>query len=288
MTKVKRIPLWARRIEVHKKNDVTIDVTCFGHYPFFLDTSVLRPAGTGSGRWMHIAFANAEAEPELLDFMANYGPVNGKMLSGELYPVAISQHGFKHVTVEQQIGKLRDAQGSIAAATRLVALLQLRKPISFNTVNPLCRRVAKSMGAENLDQELENQADYVNSEEASKKTIDLLAQTEASVARDLICQFLDRFPPKLGTVNNRIVELPGYDETGVLPIICYLLRQDFLSSVRTIGICERCGRLFAVTRRGAQFCSAECSQLKRSLDYYHAKASKAKKQRGARSESAES
>src|SRR5438874_2081559 len=171
MAEVKYIPLWARRIEAHKKNDVTIEVTCIGHHPFSLDGPVLRPADWGSRRWMHVEFGNAETESELLDFLGKYGPVNGTMLGGELYPVAISQRGFKHMTVAQQIGKLRDAQESIAAATRLVALLQLGQPISFDTVNPLCRRVAKSMGAENLDQDLENQAGYVNSEEASKKTI---------------------------------------------------------------------------------------------------------------------
>jgi hypothetical protein len=301
------VPRWARKISTHKENDLII-VEGEGHYPFGDDTLISAQSASGESRWMHIEFANAETDAELLNFVAKYGPVDGTVVKDVVHPRAISQPPFKvdvdgtfarvvhrheskevrEVTVEQPIGKLREAQESVAAATRLVALRQLESFIPYETVNPLCARMARSVGGESAEQLFKDRLELVMSGVPSKRTINAFAQTEALAARDLLCQFLDKFPPKLGRVKDRIVELPGYDETGIVPILCYLVRQDFLSDLRTIGVCERCQRLFVVRRLGAQFCSPECSQLKRSLDYYHSQKSRAKKKSNKRArESAE-
>jgi hypothetical protein len=258
------IPKWAQGITAEKRDNVIV-VVGEGHYPF-PGFSVARRADSNSRRWMHIELANAETERELLAFVAKHGPVNGRTLGGELYPVAISPRGFKSVTVEQPMAKLRDAQQAIATAARLIAVLQSGGLPSFETVNRLCCKLA-----EYVDQPPENPTD-LEPGKWSKRTVNLATRREMSVAADFLRPLLDKFPPKLARLGRRhAVELPFYDEAGVLPILYWLLRQDFLSDVRTIGICERCRRLFVVRRRGAQFCSAECSQLKRALDYYHSK-----------------
>jgi hypothetical protein len=288
------IPKWARHIQATKEDNLVI-VTGESPYSVGDDPLISAQSGPGKSRWMHIEFANAETEPELLDFVSEYGPVDGSFVGKVEQRGAtklsfdtqrwllgraptrsermsgFKKQGFKKVTVEQPIKKLREAQESIAAATRLVALGQLETLAPYETMDRLCGRIARSLGAEGPLLSVQDQLDFIKSGVASKKTIKQFEQTEALLAGDLLRQFLDKFPPRLGRVRDRTVELPGYDETGILPILCYLLRQDFLSDVRTIGICERCRRLFVVRRRGAQFCSAECSQLKRALDYYHSK-----------------
>lgn len=260
---------WARKIRIRNEKDGIV-VTGEGHNPFNDDTLITPQSASGESRWMHVEFANAETEPDLLAFVEKYGPVNGTFRVGTLYPTKISQRGFKEVTVLQPIRELRQAQESIAAAARIVALLQAEASVSYEVVNPLSRSMARSLGAQGLEEDLKHRFDFITSRHiASKKTINIFVKTETLVARDLLCQFLNKFPSKLRLVKHWITELSSCDETGILPVLCYLLRHDLLSDVRTIGICERCKRLFVVRRRGAQFCSPECSQLKRSLDYYH-------------------
>lgn len=230
------------------------------HYPF-PSFSVSYPADRG--RWIHIEFANAVSESELLEFVQKHGPLNGRMIAGELFPVAIHPRAFKRVTVEQPIQKLHEAQSAIASAARLIATLKSKKPVTFEAANRLCSLVGKHIGVSD-----EGVPD-VHKFGLSKKTISLMTKREMSVAADYLCEFLNRVQPKVASAGRNSVELPFYDEGGILPILYYLLRQDFLSDVRTIGVCERCRRLFVVMRKGAQFCSPACSQLKRSLDYYH-------------------
>jgi hypothetical protein len=265
------VPKWARVIHTSREKNVLL-VTGKDHCPFGNDTTIVWP-GCRDSRSMHIEFANSETDSELLDFVAKYGPVNGDFHTGVLYPVKISSQRFKTVTIEQALGRLRSAQEAIAAAARAVSLLQLKIVIPYEAMRPLSLRIATSLGAEDSGRDSTNAVEFIQSV-ASKKTMELFAKREMSLTRDLLCEFLNRVPPRLTRFGNRIVELPHYDQGGVLPIIYYLLRQDLLSEERTIGICERCRRLFVVKRRGMAFCSPECSQLKRSLDYYHSKQSK--------------
>lgn len=262
------IPKWARKISARKEIDQIV-VTGSGYYPFGDDTLIAGQPASGESRWMHVEFSNSETEPELLAFVKKYGPVDGTFDGGVLYPVRISPSGFQLLTVKQSLGRLRELQQSVAAATRITALLQAGVTSAYESVNALCQQMASSLELEGLAQGFKDRLEFIRSGVESERTIKASAKTELSAARDLLCHFLDKFPPKLLMVKNKFVELPGYGENGILPIICYLLRQDLLSDFRTIGICDRCSRLFVVTRRGAQFCSPECSQLKRSLDYYH-------------------
>jgi hypothetical protein len=270
------IPKWARKIHILRRNELLV-VTGESHYPF-RDQALISAQSSGRmSRSMHIDFANSHNEDELVAFVKKYGPVQGSFVHGTLYSSSTSMRGFKKITVEQTMDRLREVQDTIAAGTCLVALLQLNKPIHYETANDLCRRLVKGLSLEGGEEGFKEALDFVMSGAASKKSIRLLAESETLAACDLLCRFLEKFPPRLGIFHQRIVELPAHDETGILPIISYLLRQDFLSEVRTIGICERCRRLFVVVRRGAQFCSAACSQLKRSLDYYHSRKAKLKK-----------
>jgi hypothetical protein len=258
------IPKWAQEIDADKQDDVIL-VAGKGHYPFPGFSASYR-ADQNNERWMHIDFANADTDSELLDFVGRHGPVNGRTLGGELFDVAGHSHAFKSLTVEQPIQKLREAHSAIAPAVRLIATLQAENPVTFETVHGLCCMVGTHIGVSH-----EDVSGFDMSGTCSKKTMGLATRRELSLAADYLCELLNRVPPKLASVGQRAVELPYYNEDGILPILYYLLRQDFLSAVRTIGICARCRRLFAVTRRGSQFCSAECSQLKRALDYYHEK-----------------
>jgi hypothetical protein len=47
--------------------------------------------------------------------------------------------------------------------------------------------------------------------------------------------------------------------------------KDDVASMLSASVerCARCREWFVSKRRGARFCSPECSQLQRSLDYYH-------------------
>jgi hypothetical protein len=258
------IAKWAQAITAEKRDQVIV-VTGKGHYPFPGSSIPCRP-DSNIGRWMHIEFANADTDSNLLDFVRHHGPVNGEMLHGELFPPAVHPRAFKSVTVEQPIQKLREGHSAIAPAARLIAALKSEKPVTLETVNRLCSMVGEHIGISD-----EGVPDVYKSGMLSKKTIKILTKREMSLAADYLCEFLNRVPPKLASVGRHPVELPFYDEGGILPILYYLLRQDFLSDVRTIGVCERCRGLFVVRRQGAQFCSPECSQLKRSLDYYYSK-----------------
>lgn len=256
-----RIPKWAREIHATRRDHV-IDVEGKGHYPF-PDFSVTHRVD--SGRWIHIEFANADSDSELLDFVDRYGPVNGEFGFGELFPTSVHSRAFKRIVVEQPIQKLREAHSAIVPAVRLVATLQSEKSTTFEALNRLCCLLAPHIG-------VTHEADSgLNRSLLSRQTMNVFTEREMGIAAAYLCKLLDQFPPKLAKAGSHGVELPYYEDSGILPILYYLLRQDFLSDFRTIGICERCRRLFVVRRKAAQFCSAECSQLKRSLDYYHAK-----------------
>lgn len=260
------IPKWAKAISAEKRGDVIV-VNGKGHYAF-PDRSLAYPAGSSNGRWMHLEFANADSESELLKFVGRYGPVNGTMSIGELFPVAVHSSAFKRVTVEQPIQKLWEAHSAIAPAARLIATLQSEKPTTFEMLYRLCSKLSPHIGVSH-----ETVSGSFKSGVWSPQTMNAATKREVFLAGDYLCHLLKQFPPSLEVVGRHGVELPHYDEGGILPTLYYLLRQDFKSEVRTIGICERCRLLFVVSRKGAQFCSAECSQLKRSLDYYHSKRS---------------
>jgi hypothetical protein len=104
------------------------------------------------------------------------------------------------------------------------------------------------------------------------------------IAQIALSILLNCFPPHLTAVGSRMLELPTYDECGILPVLYFMLRQDCLRG-RAIVICARpeCGAFFAVERFGQRFCSAQCSQLQRQRDYWQRKGKEARALRIARS-----
>ena len=106
-----------------------------------------------------------------------------------------------------------------------------------------------------------------------------LAKLEG-IAHTTLCQVFNRFPlrlfPQLDARSGHfaIFELPPAPaETGCLPALYALLRQNYLSATKgykRMAICARpdCQRAFEVERFGKRYCSDECSQLQRQKDYY--------------------
>jgi hypothetical protein len=77
-----------------------------------------------------------------------------------------------------------------------------------------------------------------------------------------------------------MMELPAYDPAGILPVLYFMLRQDYVRG-KIIAMCARpsCGAFFAVKRFGQRFCSARCSRLQRQREYWQRTGKQARRER---------
>jgi hypothetical protein len=223
----------------------------------------------------HVVFANAITDAKMIDFMRKWGPIHG-------YPTVTISDGLQVVSdtskshlymiatppvvleVKQTLAQLRSEQKIFSGAARLIAEIQSKRPDAQRVFDHYSR----------LPESFERDFFFnvVESTRHGRSSSDV-ACYQAEVA---LCNLLDRFPAQITPTRWGPVELPPLDKKracgqGIRQVLYFLLRLEYLRKDRVgLGICPLCDEVFAKERRGADFCSADCSHRSRNLEYYHA------------------
>lgn len=222
----------------------------------------------------HVEFARAETPEQQLDFVRKYGPVWGEVLS-PLEPLVVSQD-LRVLAREQKVFGL---------AFELVGETKRSEP-DIDRLEALCLDVLK-IGGFAPGRGFEAMLDSVSKRAGVPSSFKRGSVHERQLtnlfftyhAHGMIGMVLDRFPSTLVFFAGRPAELPQHRPEGILPMLVYMLRRDYLSETWPYSRCanKECQTLFARERSNQKFCSAICSRLQRGREYWH-KAGKARRQ----------
>jgi hypothetical protein len=216
----------------------------------------------------HVQFANATTDAKLIEFVKNWGPVDGspRVWMVEAVPIAqcLSPRHSDVFVMRQNLRKLRLEQKTFSSAARLIAEIQSGKP------DP--ERIFKYHGQlpnviNSTWKVFFNAASSLDPRQSPAHGACLLAQIS-------LCTLLDQFPPRLFPTATGPVEFLPMDPTGsigkgIKHVLYGFLRLEYLRTKRRgLGVCPKCNEVFAKERRGAVYCSELCSKQHRSLEYY--------------------
>jgi hypothetical protein len=291
---------WAARIKVERDGDV-LNVCGEGRRFHPVATAKLEPeedlfrvyresikstAEKRTGKSApHIQFANCRSDEELIQFVERFGPVLGSGIR--------THEDSGRIWVCQPLDSLRREWTIFAGAARLVSGLRSTAPISASTVAEGLAEIAEGVGMAGIKTEIRTSHGFQESPWYGQSiAVDLLPyiareqpwsdnlpvsehirQLRGHAARRYaqiaLCQLLNAFSPRLVPVRKEISEYPPYENSGILPALYFMLRQDYMRG-QEIKICGRgdCGAFFVVERSGQQFCGAECSRKQRQRDYW--------------------
>jgi hypothetical protein len=308
------IPRWAKRIKVEQSGDV-LKVWGEGRRFRQVATATLQPeedlfriyresikstAEKRTGKHSpHIQFANCRDDKELVRFVERFGPILGTFIKTH------EEHGW--IVVSQPLDSLRREWTIFAGAARLVSDLRSSGAKSEATLAKGLAEIAEGVEMAGMKTEIRTSEGF---EERPWYGQSLVFDLVARIAREqqwsdslpisehirhlrgndvrryaliALCNLLNAFSPRLVPVRNEILEYPPYENSGILPALYFMLRQDYLRR-QEIKICGRadCGAFFIVERSGQQFCGAGCSQKQRQRDYWQETGSALRRKRIAR------
>ena len=247
-------------------------------------------------RLPHIQFANAMTDEDLIGFVRRFGPLLA----------SVSSLSDRNPVVTQDLRVLRRERLLFAGAIRLLPEINRDKrrngavvaealaEISEGTVRsaPLVKMHERRERYEVHEHKLALVNVFRDMGEEGGFSDSAVVSTSIKELRDrellwkygqrALCLLLNRYPPLFLPVAGRIMEAPPYDVGGILPVLYYMLRQDFLRE-QPSGICARveCGRFFVIERSGQRFCCAECSRLQRQREYWNDKGKARRQERQA-------
>ena len=234
----------------------------------------------------HLQFATAVRLKEQIDFVRRFGPVWG----------TVRQKGVP-ILVEQRLERLEEEQRVFALAARL--LVELRK--NKAAVPGRLLELVVGLHIENRFLSVLFEAGYedmlgVAIKRAGVPKVQIFGdpnmpltrhdhllteQLSLHLAHWTLCELLNRFPPFLLFVFGQRAELPRHRPEGILPMLYYMLRRDYLAEEKRVTICDNssCGTLFAVERTNQRFCSARCSKLQRGRRYWYERGKERRRER---------
>jgi len=231
-------------------------------------------------------FADATDDNRLLAFVREFGPVWGKVVSSrdedENSCTLIVTQSLKRLRLEQEIFagavKLlqelnRNAKGDpiemVHAMTQIVPP-QMRPPDGCSRIET-CRnfKVPLPTGPEVMTYPIAVRFAAIAIEIwcSEKVPDDDKKPAITGLARQVICDLLNRHAPVLVPVEGEVIELPVIPNEGIREALYFQLRRDFLAH-RQIGTCLNCGGHFTVFRRGTKGCSAACRTALRNQKYW--------------------
>lgn len=179
---------------------------------------------------VHMQFANAWGDDQLLSFVTRWGPLWGDVEAKREGTLPVRQHWEP----------LRREQKLFSNATRLLAELGKRRP----DVRLAAECVAKMAEHRRMfplyeDRILEGFA-LLAAKEAEKLpwiTFGIADRhlSESHPRNEIIrfanlglCHLLDRYPPILVPHNGRVDQLPKHRPEGILPTLYFMLREDYM------------------------------------------------------------
>jgi hypothetical protein len=224
----------------------------------------------------HLEFAQAKERNAQIAFVEKYGPIWGDVM--ETMP---------RIIVEQQMRILKREQRIFSIVASMVAEVRRERRANIKQLESLCLRLlseggfAPGLGHEAILHSIVQQNLPMVLESGSKEERRMMEDFYTYHAHWMIGIAADRFPPKLTYFAGHPVELPPHSLEGVLPMLYFLLRRDYLAADRRISSCANvnCRTLFAIERSGQKFCSSECSALQRGRDYWHQAGKKRRQER---------
>jgi hypothetical protein len=256
-------------------------------YSHFVQAQKPLPGQLRDGRLApHVRFANAATDEDLIRFVREYGPVNGKWNAPG--PLAKDRTTIEAV---ENLQRLRREQRIFASVLNLMGCLKDRN--DTDTANALgdlmdaCLQQAPS-GDSRFEQDavlellMRSKPDGLHGNASGLEVF--LRNLGGEQAREYgwyaLCFLLSRFPPAIAPAKNGLVEIPQRSNAGILPALFFMVRRDCLLD-NEIRICDRrdCGKFFKVERGGQKFCSSECSRLQRQRDYWATKGKEARAKR---------
>lgn len=266
----------------------------------------------------HIQFANAETDEELLSFVNQYGPVTvaSSIVEGRQKPVVWdipglgrweTQQQFQVVSARQSWSELRSERRAYATALKLIGELDPRNQanvtrireyvleiISHVSMWPLQWEREKKLresgvgylgqpqwffGKENLEH-LELDKQWILAEPMEDPIRNALMIKPVHAAHSVICELVNAFRPIVYTWGNVPVEAPQIElETGIRPILYYILRRVYLQGGTAMCQNSNCRQIFEIERAGQEYCSETCSQHQRQREYWKARGKKLRKAR---------
>jgi hypothetical protein len=232
----------------------------------------------------HVAFANANSDEELIQFVERFGPIVAK--TWKMLPVVAGPGKPKRgdppmqlpMRARQDLGELRNEQKIFRSALALVA--ELGKRDSEFNFDEAQRRIAQiAEGIEVWPRQWSRERDQrqkvplwrINGE--SIKRVVGLARSERDRilapqvgARIVLCELINAFP---GLVFPNPPEMHSYILYGIRPLLYSILRREFLQP-REVAICAntQCRAFFEVQRVGQRFCNPLCSRRQRQREYW--------------------
>jgi hypothetical protein len=298
------IPAWAEAIQVKASRNRLIVVgrnrlanpVTYASDPAMSKKGPIRNsaplmAGTGgqSASGPHIEFAHATLRSQQKEFVQKYGPVKGivKRITRDKQNEAL----ISRIVVEQDIHVLEHEQTIFRIALALVAELREQKPNLDRIASLFMDAEAESgfeIGASHGEVAmLESTFPRSN---IHKKLSAILDDDEEGYGRDpdqpqieklfilhsahlAVAKFLNECPPYVTFFDGQPAELPEHNPDGILPVLYFMLRRDYLGGRRRISTCEfdDCGIVFRVARTGQRFCDERHSRLQRQRNYWNKK-----------------
>jgi hypothetical protein len=218
-----------------------------------------------------LEFALVTRTKDQIAFVSKYGPVWGNVIKGE----------EQQIVVEQKLAFLAQEQRIFSIVASMVAEVRTEAKPDIQQLELLCGLLL-SCGFDKFSPASDREAilDSMWDQQGIPKnfiprprSIQLRRMAEQYFtyhAHWMIGTALDRFPPQLTYFAGRPAELPAHRFEGVLPILYFMLRKDYLATDKRIASCANanCRKLFSAERAGQRFCSSECSALQRGRDYW--------------------
>jgi hypothetical protein len=255
-------------------------------------------------RALHVEFANASHDEDLVAFVRTYGPVAG------IDPSSMKAGGnLETVCVIESLSGLRREQKLFSAALKLCMELRRGDEADLSVVAELLGDLADvgyqvgppwevAQGRELPRHPVSGFLVEPRPEETWFWTLICMRSFfEFAMAtgwhggieigaflrgvrsplikdfgRQALCLLLNSFPPTLEVFLGRLAELPKYERAGIRSVLYWMLRNDSLHGFGT-QICHnpKCGKFFAVERSGQPFCSQDCSRRERQRLYWNEK-----------------
>jgi hypothetical protein len=308
-------PRWAAQISVTRNGD-TLDVAGEGRIFHGAATARLEGADedllrmyresvklatekrTGK-RSPHIQFANCRTDDELIHFVEKFGPVLAS-------PVFV-QEELSTISASQPLDSLRRDHKIFAGAVRVVAALRSKTRRAHSELAEALAEIAEGVWLPGIRKEVRTSAGFqqlpwygtpillqllpfIGREEEAADDVPIIEHIRqlrgdavCRYAQIALCMLLNAFSPVLIPIRKGITEFPLYEDSGTLPALYFMLRQDYMRHQET-KICARadCGAFFVVERSGQRFCTADCSRKQRQRDYWQERGSTLRHKRTAK------
>jgi hypothetical protein len=306
------IPAWAKTIRVETRRSKLIvvgegridDPVAFASDPRLRATDELGSYVPlmGDGRegndCPHLEFANASDFEKQVAFVKKYGPIQG-----------VVQKKGPPLRVEQDLADLQRKQRVFARAAKVVA--EIRENLQKKRTKKQRMQSAERLGRLAFD--LETDADLpapddrhaamlnaVMKKEGISKTFEAMVDeftedyegldnTDRQIehhffeysAHWMLGRLLNLYQPSVTFFYGRAAELPDHRPEGILPILYFMLRRDYLGMSRSVASCSnnRCGKLFASVRVRQRFCCVDCSKSQRDREYWERAGKKKRRER---------